>query len=208
VLGTIRHPIGTNDFSSYLLQAQQSGAKVVLIANGGTDLINSIKQAKEFGLDRTQKIVSPLMFITDVKSLGLDVAQGLTMTTAFYWDRNDETRTWSKRFFDRHKAMPTMSQASLYSAVLHYLKSVAAAGTDGGKAVMAKMRELPVNDVYVKNGKLRVDGRLMHPMYLAKVKSPAESHGAWDLYDIAGEIPAEKVFVALADSGCQLANQQ
>lgn len=208
VLGTIRHPIGTNDFSSYLLQAQQSGAKVVLIANGGTDLINSIKQAKEFGLDRTQKIVSPLMFITDVKSLGLDVAQGLTMTTAFYWDRNDETRAWSKRFFERHKAMPTMSQASLYSAVLHYLKSVAAAGTDEGKAVMAKMRELPVNDVYVKNGKLRADGRLMHPMYLAKVKSPAESHGEWDLYEIMGEIPAEKVFVSLADTGCPLATQQ
>lgn len=208
VLGTIRHPIGTSDFSSYLLQAQQSGAKVVLIANGGSDLINAIKQSKEFGLDRTQKIVSPLMFITDVKSLGLEVAHGLTITTAFYWDRTDETRAWSKRFFDRHKAMPTMAQASLYSAVLHYLKAVAAAGTDGGKAVVAKMRELPVNDVYVKNGKLRVDGRLMHPMYLAKVKSPAESHGAWDLYDILDEIPADKVFIPVADSGCPLATQQ
>jgi branched-chain amino acid transport system substrate-binding protein len=135
------------------------------------------------------------------------VAQGLTITTAFYWDRNDETRAWSKRFFDRHKAMPTMAQASLYSAVLHYLKAVAAAGTDEGKAVVAKMRELPVNDVYVKNGKLRADGRLMHPMYLAKVKPPAESHGAWDLYDILDEIPADKVFIPLADSGCPLATQ-
>jgi branched-chain amino acid transport system substrate-binding protein len=207
VLGSIRHPLGTNDFSSYLLQAQQSGAKVVLMANGGSDLINAIKQAKEFGLDRTQKIVSPLMFITDVKSLGLDVAQGLSMTTAFYWDRNDETRAWSKRFFERHKAMPTMAQASLYSAVLHYLKAVAAAGTDEGKAVVAKMRELPVNDVYVHNGKLRVDGRLMHPMYLVKVKSPGESHGPWDLYDIIGEIPAEKAFAPLSQSGCPLASQ-
>jgi branched-chain amino acid transport system substrate-binding protein len=207
VLGAIRHPLGTNDFSSYLLQAQQSGAKVVLIANGGSDLINAIKQAKEFGLDRTQKIVSPLMFITDVKSLGLKTAQGLSMTTAFYWDRNDETRAWSKRFFERHKAMPTMAQASLYSAVLHYLKAVAAAGTDEGRAVVAKMRELPVNDVYVKNGKLRVDGRLMHPMYLVKIKSPAESHGEWDLYDIIGEIPAEKAFAPLSESGCPLARQ-
>jgi branched-chain amino acid transport system substrate-binding protein len=207
VLGSIRHPLGTNDFSSYLLQAQQSGAKVVLIANGGSDLINAIKQAKEFELDRKQKVVSPLMFITDVKAIGLEVAQGLSMTTAFYWDRNDETRAWSKRFFEKHKAMPTMVQASLYSAVLHYLKSVQAAGTDAGRAVVAKMRELPVNDVYVKNGTLRVDGRLMHPMYLAKVKSPKESHGEWDLYDIVGEVSAEKAFGPLSESGCPLANQ-
>jgi branched-chain amino acid transport system substrate-binding protein len=205
VLGSVRHPVGTADLSSYLLQAQASGAKAVLLANGGADLINSIKQATEFGLvKKGQTLVAPLVFITDVRSIGLEAAQGLSFTIPFYWDLDDKTRAWSKRFFDRHGAMPTEVHAAVYSAVQHYLKSVDAAGTDEAQAVMAKMRELPVNDFYVTNGILRIDGRLLHPMYLVKVKSPAESKGAWDFYDILRTIPADVVFRPLAESACPL----
>jgi branched-chain amino acid transport system substrate-binding protein len=205
VLGSVRHPINTSDFSSYLLQAQASGAKVVAFANGGADLINSLKQAREFGLaSRGQTIVTPVMFITDVKSLGLQAAQGLRFATAFYWDRNDETRQWSKRFFERHKAMPTMVQASVYSAVRHYLQAVKDAGTDEAQAVAARMRATPVNDFYVKNGQIRADGRLVHDMYLVEVKKPEESHGPWDLYKIIRTVPGAEVFRPLEKSGCPL----
>jgi branched-chain amino acid transport system substrate-binding protein len=206
VLGSVRHPLGTADLSSYLLQAQASGAKAVLLANGGADLINSIKQATEFGLVSKghQTLVAPLVFLTDVHSLGLQAAQGLSFTIPFYWDLDDKTRAWSKRFFDRHGAMPTEVHAAVYSAVQHYLKSVDAAGTDEAQAVMAKMRELPVNDFYVTNGILRIDGRLLHPMYLVQVKSPAESKGPWDFYNIIRTIPADVVFRPLAESACPL----
>jgi branched-chain amino acid transport system substrate-binding protein len=205
VVGSVRHPLNTADFSSYLLQAKASGSKVVALANGGGDMINATKQANEFGLPQGgQTLVSLLIFITDVHSLGLRAAQGLTFVTAFYWDRDDESRAWSQRFFARHKRMPTMPQASVYSAIQHYLRAIAAAGTDETTAVMRKMRELPVNDFYARNGHIRVDGRLMHDMYLAQVKSPEESKGPWDYYKILGTVPAEQAFRSLEEGGCPL----
>jgi branched-chain amino acid transport system substrate-binding protein len=204
VLGSVRHPLNTSDFSSYLLQAQASGAKVVAFANGGGDMVNAVKQANEFGLTKNQTMVSLLVFISDVHSMELKAAQGLKFVTAFYWDRNDETRVWSKRFFERHGRMPTMPQASVYSAVRHYLSAIAAAGTDEAKAVMAKMRETPVNDFYVKNARLREDGRLVHDMYFAQVKTPSESSKPWDYYKILATIPGDQAFRELADGGCPL----
>jgi branched-chain amino acid transport system substrate-binding protein len=193
VLGSVRHPLNTSDFSSYLLQAQASGAKVIAFANSGGDMVNATKQANEFGLTKSQSLVSLLVFITDV--------------TAFYWDRNDETREWSKRFFERQQRMPTQTQASVYSAIRHYLKSIEAAGTDEAKAVMAKMRELPVNDFYTKNGHLREDGRLVHDMYFAQVKTPAESTRPWDYYKILSTIPGEQAFRPMSEGGCPLVAQ-
>jgi branched-chain amino acid transport system substrate-binding protein len=205
VLGSVRHPLNTADFSSYLLQAQASGAKVVALANGGGDMINATKQAGEFGLTRRgQSIVSLLVFITDIHSIGLKSAQGLKFVTGFYWDRDDESRAWSQRFFARHGAMPTQAQASVYSAIRHYLKAIAAAGTDEAKAVMAKMREIPVNDFFAKNGRLREDGRLVHDMYFAQVKMPAESKEPWDYYHVLGIIPGDSAFRSLEDGGCPL----
>jgi branched-chain amino acid transport system substrate-binding protein len=204
VLGSVRHPLNTSDFSSYLLQAQASGAKVVAFANGGGDMVNAVKQANEFGLTKKQSIVSLLIFLSDVHSMQLQAAQGLKFVTAFYWDRDDETRAWSKRFFDRNGRMPTMPQASVYSAVRHYIASIKAAGTDEAKAVMAKMRELPVNDFYVKNGHVREDGRLVHDMLFAQVKTPAESAKQWDYYKILGTIPGDQAFRPLAEAGCPL----
>jgi branched-chain amino acid transport system substrate-binding protein len=204
VLGSVRHPLNTADFSSYLLQAQASGAKVVAFANGGGDMVNATKQANEFGLTKNQSIVSLLVFISDVHSMQLQAAQGLKFVTAFYWDRNEETRAWSKRFFEKFGRMPTMPQAAVYSAITHYLGAIAAAGTDEAKAVMVKMRERPVNDFYVKGGKLREDGRLVHNMYLAQVKTPQESKGPWDYYKILATIPGDQAFRPLAEGGCPL----
>ncbi len=204
VLGSVRHPLNTSDFSSYLLQAQASGAKVIAFANGGGDMVNAVKQANEFGLTKNQTTVALLIFISDVHSMELRAAQGLKFVTAFYWDRNDETRVWSKRFFERHGRMPTMPQAAVYSAIRHYLTAIAAAGTDEAKAVMAKMRAIPVNDFYVTNGRLREDGRLVHDMYFAQVKTPAESTKSWDYYKILGTIPGDQAFRSLADGGCPL----
>jgi branched-chain amino acid transport system substrate-binding protein len=204
VLGSVRHPLNTSDFSSYLLQA--SGAKVVALANGGGDMINAIKQANEFGITRGgQSVVSLLVFISDVHSMGLQAAQGLKFVTAFYWDRDEESRAWSKRFFERHGAMPTMAQASVYSAVAHYLRAIAAAGTDEAKAVIGKMREIPVNDFYAKNGRIRQDGRLVHDMYFGQVKTPSESKEPWDYYNMLGVIPGASAFRSLEDGGCPLA---
>lgn len=208
VLGNVRHPLNTSDFSSYLLQAQASGAKAVLFANGGADLINGLKQAREFGLaSRGQTPVTSVMFITDVHSLGLEAAQGLRFVTGFYWDRNEETRQWARRFFARHKAMPTMVQASMYSAVLHYLLAVREAKTDEAQAVVAKMRATPVNDFYVKGGQVRADGRLVHDMYLAEVKKPQESKTPYDYYRIVRTIPGAEAFRPVEDSGCPLARR-
>jgi branched-chain amino acid transport system substrate-binding protein len=204
VLGSVRHPLNTSDFSSYLLQAQASGAKVVAFANGGGDMVNAVKQANEFGLTKTQSIVALLVFISDVHSMQLQAAQGLKFVTAFYWDRDDETRAWSKRFFERHGRMPTMPQAAVYSAVRHYIASIEAAGTDEAKAVMAKMRELPVNDFYVRGGHVREDGRLVHDMLFAQVKTPAESTKPWDYYKILGTIFGDQAFRPLAEAGCPL----
>jgi len=204
VLGSVRHPLNTADFSSYLLQAQASGAKVVAFANGGGDMVNATKQANEFGLTKNQTIVSLLVFISDVHSMALQAAQGLKFVTAFYWDRDEETRVWSKRFFERQGRMPTMPQAAVYSAIRHYLGAIAAAGTDEARAVMAKMRERPVNDFYVSNGRLREDGRLVHDMYFAQVKTPSESKGPWDYYKILATIPGDQAFRPLAEGGCPL----
>ena len=208
VLGGVRHPLNTADFSSYLLQAQASRAKVVALANAGGDMTNAIKQANEFGLTRAgQTVVSLLTFITDVNSVGLKAAQGLTFVTAFYWDRDDESRAWSKRFFERHKRMPTMAQA-IYSAIRHYLHAIDAAGTDEAKAVMAKMRAIPVNDFYAKNGRVREDGRMVHDMYFVQVKTPEESTGPWDYYKILSTIPSDQAFRPLDESGCPLVKQR
>jgi branched-chain amino acid transport system substrate-binding protein len=208
VLGHARHPINTSDFSSYLLQAQASGAKVVALANAGGDMINAIKQANEFGLTRGgQKVVSLLTFITDIQSVGLTATQGLTFVTAFYWNRNDESRAWSKRFFERHKRMPTMAQAAVYSMVRHYLRAVEAAGTDEAEAVMAKMRDMPVNDFYAKNGRVRLDGRMVHDMYFVQVKTPAESTEPWDYYKVLETIPGDQAFRPLDQGGCPVVKQ-
>ena len=204
VLGSVRHPLNTSDFSSYLLQAKASGAKVIAFANGGGDMVNAIKQANEFGLTKNQTTVALLIFISDVHSMELQAAQGLKFVTAFYWDRNDETRAWSKRFFAKHGRMPTMPQAAVYSAIRHYLTAIAAAGTDEAKPVLARMRAMPVNDFYVTNGHLREDGRLVHDMYFAQVKTPSESTKPWDYYKILGTIPGDQAFRSLADGGCPL----
>ena len=204
VLGSVRHPLNTSDFSSYLLQAQASGAKVVAFANGGGDMVNAVKQANEFGLTKNQSMVALLIFISDVHSMELKAAQGLKFVTAFYWDRDAESRAWSKRFFEKQGRMPTMAQAGVYSAVRHYLIAIAAAGTDEAKAVMAKMRAIPVNDFYVKNGQLREDGRLVHDMYFSQVKTPSESTKPWDYYNMLGVIPGVQAFRPLAEGGCPL----
>jgi branched-chain amino acid transport system substrate-binding protein len=206
VLGSARVPINSFDFSSYLLQAQASRAQIVALANTGGDLINSIKQAHEFGLTREgQRLVALLTFITDVHSLGLQTAQGFYLTTAFYWDYDDETRAFAKRFAARFKnRMPTMIQAGVYSAVSHYLKAMQAAGTDETGAVTAKMKSIPLRDFFARNGKIRDDGRVIHDMYLAQVKTPAESKGPWDYYKIVRTVPGNEAFNSLANSKCPL----
>jgi branched-chain amino acid transport system substrate-binding protein len=208
VLGSARHPSpGTTDFSSYLLQAQASGAKIVGLANAGQDTVNCIKQAKEFGVTPKQSLAGLLVFISDVHSLGLDTAQGLYLTTAFYWDLNEETRKWSKRFFERHKKMPTMVHAGVYSAVTHYLNAVKAAGTDDADAVIAKMKATPVNDFFAKDGRIGPDGLHRHAMYLARVKTPAQSKFPWDYYEIVKTIPAAEAFPTVEQQACPLAKK-
>jgi branched-chain amino acid transport system substrate-binding protein len=205
VLGNVRTPINTLDFSSALLHAQSSKAKVIGLANAGADTSNTIKQAAEFGIARGgQKLAGLLVFINDVNTLGLQVAQGMLLTNAFYWDRNEESRAWSQRYFQRMGRMPNMSQAGIYSATTHYLKAVAAAGTTEGRAVMARMRATPINDFFAKDGRIREDGRMVHEMYLYEVKQPAESTGAWDYYKLVSTIPAEEAFQPLSDSKCPL----
>jgi branched-chain amino acid transport system substrate-binding protein len=205
VLGSARHPLNSNDFSSYLVQAQASKAKVMGLANAGGDAVNAVKQAGEFGIAAKGMVVAPLlMFISDVHAIGLKYAQDMYLTEGFYWDYNDGTRAWSKRFFAIQKKMPTMAQAGMYSAVTHYLKAVKAAGTDDTAAVMKKMRELPVNDVIIPKGTLRADGRMVHDMLLLQVKKPAESKSPWDYYKVVDVIPGNEAFRPLAQSGCPL----
>ncbi|MGB6104334.1 MAG: ABC transporter substrate-binding protein [Pusillimonas sp.] len=204
VLGASLAPPNTMDFSSHLMQAQGTGAQVIAVANSGTDASNTIKQAVEFGITRKARLALLLGFITDIKSLGLKNAQGLVLTTAFYWDRNDETREWSKRFYERHKSMPTMVQAGAYSAVMHYLKAVKEQGSLDSDAVMKRMHDTPVNDFAFKNGHIRPDGMMVHDMYLVEVKSPEESKGDWDFYKVLSTIPADKAFQPLSESTCPL----
>ena len=205
VLGSVRHPINTSDFSSFLLQAQASKAKVIGLANAGGDTINAIKQAAEFGLTKGGQKVSPLLaFVTDIDSVGLDTAQGLLLAEAFYWDLNDETRAFSKRFMERVKRVPTSAQAGVYSSVSHYLKAVKAAGTTDAAAVMKVMKETPINDMFAKNGKIREDGRMVHDMYLFEVKKPSESKARWDDYKLLATVPGNEAFQSLEASRCPL----
>lgn len=204
VLGSVRHPFPGSDFSSYLLKAQQSGAQVVGLANAGADTMNSIKQAAEFGITPKQKLAGLLMFITDVNSLGLKTTQGMYLTTGFYWDRNDETRSWSRRYFDKMRKMPSMVQAGQYSSVYNYLKAVKAVNSDDTQKVMAYMKKTPINDFFAKNGRIQPNGRMIHDMYLAEVKNASDAKYPWDYYNIKATIPADQAFIPLKDSTCPL----
>ncbi|ODM85919.1 ABC transporter substrate-binding protein [Bradyrhizobium elkanii] len=204
VVGAVKHPINTPDFSSFLLQAQASKADVIALADAGGDFINAVKQAGEFGVTRGQKLAGLIVFIADIHSLGLQSAQGLMLSSAFYWDLNDETRAWSKRFIEKTKKVPTMIHAGTYGAVMHYLKAVEAAGTLDGPTVAAKMRELPVNDFMTRNGRIRPDGRLVRDMYLFRVKSPEESKYQFDYYQLLAMIPGEEAFRPMEEGGCSL----
>lgn len=206
VSGALRYPMDTSDHSSFLLQAQASKAKVVAIAGSGTVFINAVKSAKEFGLTDggKQTIAGLLVWINDVHAMGLPLEQGLVLTNGFYWDRDDDTRAFAKRFYERLKRMPNMGDAGDYSSTMHYLNAIKAAGTDEAKSVMAKMRELPVNDFFAKNGRLREDGRFVHDMYLYEVKKPSESKYAWDYYKLRAVIPENEAFRPLSESKCAL----
>ena len=205
VLGSVKHPLSTTDFSSFLLQAQASKAKIIGLANAGGDTINSIKSASEFGITKGgQNLAALLVFITDIHALGLETTQGMMVTEGWYWDLNDETRKFADRFLAKHKARPTMVQTGVYSSVLTYLKAVQAAGTDETQAVMTKLRALPINDVFAKNGKIREDGRMVHDMYLMQVKKPSESKRPWDYYNLKATVPGDQAFQPLSKSTCAL----
>jgi branched-chain amino acid transport system substrate-binding protein len=208
-LGAARAPLNTQDFSSFLLQAQATKAKVVgALANAGGDTQNAIKQAYEFGLQRQgQKLLALLLNITDVHSLGIRAAQGMIATEGFYWDLNDATRAFSKRFFEKEGHMSTMIQAGVYSAVMHYLKAIDATGTDEAKAVVAQMKAMPINDFFATNGRIRDDGRMVHDMYLVQVKSPDESKNQWDLYNVLATVPGHDAYRPIAAGGCPLVQQ-
>jgi branched-chain amino acid transport system substrate-binding protein len=206
VLGAVRHPFPGQDFASFILQAQSSGAKVIGLANAGGDFVNTMKQAAEFGVVQGgQSLAGLLVFITDVHSLGLQVAQGLVMTEAFYWDLNDQTRAWSKRYAEKMGGkMPSMAHAGVYSATLHYLKAVEALKDKDTAKVMAKMKEMPTDDPVFGKGSIRPDGRKIHDMHLFEVKKPGESKGAWDLYKHLATVPADQAFRPLNEGGCPL----
>jgi branched-chain amino acid transport system substrate-binding protein len=207
VLGASRYPMPGHDFSSQLLQAQASGSNVVALANAGMDTQVAIKQAKEFGLPKKQKIVAMLMSIADVHSLGLEQAQGMYFTESFYWNLNDDSRKFARRFSEKHKRMPTALQAGQYSAVLSYLKAVQAAGTDDTGQVMAKLKSMPVNDAFARNGKIRADGKMIHDMYLVEVKAPKDSTTPWDYFRVVKTVPGDEAFAPLAESACPLAKK-
>jgi branched-chain amino acid transport system substrate-binding protein len=204
VLGSVRHPLNSTDFSSFLLQAQASKAKVIALANAGGDTVNSIRTANEFGIAKTQNIAGLLVFINDIHSLGLNLAKGMLLTESFYWDMNEATRAWSRRYFDRMKKMPNMIQAGTYSSILHYLAAVRAVGTDDTAEVMARMKATPINDMFVKDGRIREDGRMMKEMYLFEVKQPSESKYPWDYYKLKATIPAKDAFITIEKSVCPL----
>jgi branched-chain amino acid transport system substrate-binding protein len=205
VLGAIRHPQDTPDLSSFLLRAQSSKAKVIGLANAGGDTINSIKQANEFGILRDgQKMIGLLTYISDVHGIGLKSAKGLVLASAFYWDLTEETRSWTKRFMERSKKIPTMANAGAYGATLHYLKAIKEAGTDEAQAVVRKMKEIPVNDFFTKDGSVREDGRVIRNMYLFQVKSPQESMYPYDYYKLLNTVPGEQAFRPLSEGGCPM----
>jgi len=209
VIGSVRHPLNTSDFSSFLLQAQASKAKVIGLANAGGDTINAIKQASEFGITSGgQKLAGLLIFLTDVHSLGLQTAQGLSLTESFYWDMNDDTRAFSKRFSERmaNKVMPTMVQAGVYAAIIHYLKTLYSQGGNShdGAKIVAAMKAMPSDDPLFGKGSIQPNGRAIHPAYLFEVKKPSESKGPWDFYKLLATIPADQAFVPLDKSTCPL----
>ncbi|WP_139976973.1 MULTISPECIES: ABC transporter substrate-binding protein [Brucella/Ochrobactrum group] len=208
VLGSVRHPLATTDYSSFLLQAQASGAKVVGLANAGLDTSNAIKQAAEFGIVAGGQRLAALLFtLSEVHGLGLEAAQGLTLTEGFYWDRDDESREFSKRFFDRTGRMPNMVQAGTYSAVTQYLKAIKEAGTDETEAVAKKLHEMPVEDVFARDGKVGANGRMIYDMYLMEVKKPDESKAPWDYYKVLATIPGDQAYMKPEESGCPLVTQ-
>ena len=205
VVGAVKHPLATTDFSSFLLQAQSSGAKVIGLANAGLDTQNTIKQAAEFGITQGGQRLAGLLFtLAEVHGLGLETAQGLTLTESFYWDRNDTSREFGNRFKERTGRMPNMIQAGTYSGVLHYLKAIKEAGTDETEDVAAKMRELPVNDAFAENGRVGANGRMISDVYLLEVKKPEESKGEWDYYNVRATIPGDQAYLDPAQSGCPL----
>lgn len=202
VLGTARHPLNSSDFSSYLLVAQASGAQVVMLLNGGLDFVNSFKQAVEFGLPRKQTIVAPIVFLSDIHSLGLELAQGLQFAQSWYWDQNDASRAWAKRFYDQRQVMPDDTHAATYSAVLQYLRAVERAGTDKAEAVMTTLRSSTISDVFTPEGHMRADGKMIFDRYLVRAKRPEESRGPWDCLTITSKIAAADAFEPLAESAC------
>jgi len=204
VVGDVRHPLSTSDFSSFMLQAQSSGAQILGLANAGGDTVNSIKAANEFGVTKTMKMAGLLMFITDIHSLGLDLTKGMYLTTAWYWDMNDESRAWTKRYEAKMHKAPSFLQAADYSATTQYLKAVKAIGSDDADKVMAQLKKIKINDMFTKNGVIRPDGLMLHDMYLAQVKTPAESKGEWDLYNITQTIPGAQAYNTKAESKCSL----
>jgi len=204
VVGSVRHPLATSDFSSFLLQAQSSKAEILGLANAGGDTINAIKAANEFGVTKTMKLAGLLMFINDVHSLGLKATQGMYLTDSWYWNQSEQSRAWSKRFFEKFKRMPSSIQAADYSVVEFYLTAVKASGTDDGEKVMAKMRDSKVNDMYAKGGYIRPDGRMVHDMFLMQVKTPAQSTTPWDYYNVVATTKGEDAFTTKAESKCAL----
>lgn len=205
ILGKARHPFPTSDFSSYMLQAQASGAKIIGLASAGSDLVNAISTANQFGLvDAGQTMASLMVFITDIKAIGLPTAQGTQFVSGWYWDMNDESRAWANRYFERTQRMPTMVQAGMYSSTYQYLKAVEATGSDDPQVIREQMMKTPINDMFTQNGRVRVDGRMVHDMYLAQVKKPEESKGEWDLFKILSTIPADEAFLPLSESQCKL----
>lgn len=207
VVGSVRHPLGTSDMSSYLLQAQSSDADVIALANSGSDFINAMKQAAEFEVNRDKQMVGMLVFLENAHAVGLETLQGLQFTLAWYWDQNEETRAFAKRFEKRQGKVPNSLNAGLYSAVTNYLKAIEAAGTDDGKAVRAQFGKMTMNDMFHKDAWVREDGRVMHDMYLMEAKKPSESKGEWDLLKVARTIPAEKAFMPLSESKCKLVHK-
>ncbi|TVQ68954.1 MAG: ABC transporter substrate-binding protein [Oceanospirillales bacterium] len=207
VVQKVRHPFPTGDFSSFILQAQSSGADVVGLANAGSDTINAITTAGEFGLTQSgQSIAAMVMFLNDVHALGVEAAQGIQLTTGWYWDMNDETRAWADRFMERTGVRPGMVHAGIYSSTMHYLNAIQATGTDDTQTVRRHMMDTPINDMFATNGIIREDGRMVHDMYLAQVKTPAESTNEWDLYNIVRTIPADEAYRPLSESVCRLVN--
>jgi branched-chain amino acid transport system substrate-binding protein len=202
VLGSVKHPLGASDFSSFLLQAQASKAQVLGLANAGGDFINSVKAAKEFGLTSKMKIAGLLVFINDIHTLGLPTTQGLYLTTGWYWDMNSDTRAWAKKYFAKMKKEPSMLQAADYSAAMNYLNAVKAIGTDDGEKVMAQLKKTRINDMFAKNAEIRPDGRMVHDMYLMQVKTPAESKAPWDYYKVVATIPGAQAYTTKAETKC------